>query len=321
MLLSLSEIWRGGVLPVLFLLTTLAACHDRSAEPLIRVGTNVWPGYETLYLARGLGYLDANRVRMVELVSASDVMDAFRDNNLEAAALTLDEALTLAAEGVDLRVILIMDISNGADALVARAGIDELADLKGKRVGYEQTAVGAVMLNGALQKANLEFSDIEPRHLTVDRHLRAFARNEIDALITFEPVTTELVKQHARVLFSSADIPGQIVDVLVVRPELLNIARSRVEHLIDAQFKALRFLRRNPEDAARIMAQRMSITPRELLVAFDRLVLPDREHNQRLFVELGANALQLRNILFSTGLIAARPDISRLIRHDIVAGR
>ena len=65
--------------------------------------------------------------------SASDIMHAMRNDVLEGAALTLDETLSLIDDGIDLKVILVMDISNGADVLLAKPEIQSIADLRGEK--------------------------------------------------------------------------------------------------------------------------------------------------------------------------------------------
>ena len=40
-----------------------------------------------------------------------------------------------------------MNISAGADALVVKPQIKQASDLRGKRIGVEQTAVGAYLLS------------------------------------------------------------------------------------------------------------------------------------------------------------------------------
>ena len=57
-------------------------CH-KEPTALVRIGTNVWPGYEPLYLARELGYYKDLNVRLVEYPSASEVIRAFKNKNLE----------------------------------------------------------------------------------------------------------------------------------------------------------------------------------------------------------------------------------------------
>ncbi len=214
----------GVSLALLLLIVT--GCFE--APPLLRIGTNQWPGYEPLYLARASGaYADAP-IQLVELPSASDVMQQLRGGVLEGGALTLDETLTLITEGVDLVVVLIMDVSNGADALLAKPGIEQLAELRGHALGVELSAVGAVMLDAVMEAGKLKMEDLNIVSVPVDRHLQAFESGRIDALITFEPNRSILLEQGARLLFDSGRIPGRIVDVLAVRRDAL---RDRAEGL------------------------------------------------------------------------------------------
>lgn len=71
-------------------------------------------------MARDLGYYDGQLLRLVELGSTTQVMDALRTGRLDVAGVTLDEALTLAHEGVPISVIWVMNISAGADVIIAR---------------------------------------------------------------------------------------------------------------------------------------------------------------------------------------------------------
>lgn len=113
---------------------TAGACTERTSPPL-RLGTNVWPGYEPLYLARALDYLNPSTVTLVEYLSASEVIRAFRNQTLEAAALTLDEVLLLQQHNVPVHVFLVTDISHGGDTILGNPTLARFVDLAGKRVG------------------------------------------------------------------------------------------------------------------------------------------------------------------------------------------
>ncbi|KAF7783688.1 NitT/TauT family transport system substrate-binding protein [Pseudoalteromonas rubra] len=295
----------------------IVGCSDASRTQL-RVGFNLWPGYETLYLAQQKGLL-ADNIELVELLSATDTMDAFRHGRIEVAALTLDEALLLVSEGIALKIVLIMDVSNGADAVVARAPIVELAQLKGKRIAYEQTAVGALMLHKTLDAAQLSMADVDAVHMPVNQHFRAFQSREVDAVVTFEPVTTQLVNQHHKVIFDSAQIPGKIVDVLVVRTAQLSHHFDALQTLISAQFAALAFIKSNPETAAQLMSPRLGLQPNELLAALDGIALADMPTNRDLLVGTGTlpplqvTADQLLAVLLEHNMIAEITDVDDLV--------
>lgn len=127
--------------------SAVCGCAPGGEAPL-RVGTNIWLGYEPFYVARQAGSLPEN-VRLVEYASASEVLSAFRSRAIEAAAVTLDEAISLAENDNSLRIGLVLDTSDGADALVARPG-RRLSELKGRTIGVESPAVGAYLLGRAL---------------------------------------------------------------------------------------------------------------------------------------------------------------------------
>ncbi|MCF2910117.1 ABC transporter substrate-binding protein [Pseudoalteromonas sp. DL2-H2.2] len=295
----------------------MCACTEQPQAQL-RVGFNFWPGYETLRLAKQQGYL-ADNIRLVELMSATDTMDAFRHGRIEVAALTLDEALVLAGEGIALNIVLIMDISNGADAVVARQSVTDLRQLKGKRIAYEQTAVGALMLHETLEAAQLQMADIEAVHLPVNQHFQALQTRHVDAVVTFEPVTTQLRNHEHQIIFDSAEIPGKIVDVLVVRTQQLSRHQTSLRSLISAQFATLSYIAQNPNHAAELMSPRLGLEPDDLLLALDGMVLADAATNRALLVGQGetpplqTTAEQLLSVLLEHHMIDTDVDVNSLV--------
>lgn len=286
----------------------LSACNPAPGPPL-RIGTNVWAGYEPLYLARSLGYYEGSRIKLVELTSASEVIHALRSGSLEGAALTLDEVLNLVDEGLDLKVILVMDFSDGADVLLAKPGIDSLADLRDKRVAVEYAAVGAILLDSALDAAGLTASDIEIVACTVDEHLECFP--SVDAIVTFEPVKTKLLRQGARLLFDSSQIPGRIMDVLVVLAATTKTHSHSLELLLDGYFRARKYLDAHPEDALKRIALRQGLSSATVLSAYDGLTLPGLEENQAL---LEGNPAPLQR---SADKLAGYMLEKKLLRHPL----
>lgn len=264
---------------VLLLLPLMNAC-EKPVE-VFRVGTNIWIGYESLYLAQEQG-LYAMPVRMVAMPNATEVQQALRAGVLEAAAVTLDEALTMAQDGLDIKVIAVMDTSNGADVLMANPAVRSLAGLKGKRIGVESTATGVLVLHEALRAAQLSVEDIHLVHLTVDEHEKSYRSGLVDALVTFEPVRSQLRAAGAHQLFDSSRMPGQIVDVLVTTGE--NRARhgEALQRLVAGHFKAIERMRSEPLQAAERMTQRQGLSAPQIVEAFKGLKIPDLQENRRL---------------------------------------
>lgn len=302
-------------LMVVLLCMAGAACSRPEPSPL-RVGTNIWPGYEPLYVARHLGYLDTNQVRLVEFTSTSQILRAFRNGAIDAACVTIDEALLLAQEAADVRLVLVFDISNGADVIMAKPGIADLKDLKGRRVGAETTALGAYVLMRALQSSGLTPRDVQIVPLEVSEHESAFKRGDVDAVVTFEPTRTKLRNFGARQVFDSSEIPGEIVDVLAVRSQYLQAHPDAVEHLLQGWYRTLNYMKEKPQDAARIAAARMGSTAEEFLASFEGLRLPDATETRRMLTGdpplLLKNAQALADVMREHGLLQKEVEIQSL---------
>lgn len=255
----------------------LSACEN--VQNPLRLGTNIWPGYEPLYLAQEKGLLDDNKVRLIGYPSASEVIQAFRNHSLDAASLTLDEALLLIDHGLSIRVILVHDVSHGADVIIARDGIEKVSDLRGRTVAVESSALGAYVITRALQKNNLSLHEVTIKHLDVNQHEAAYQAGEIDAAVTFEPFSARLKEKGAKEIFNSREIPGEIVDVLVVHEDVYKTRLSDLKHLTQSWFSALEYLEMEPEAAASIMGKRLKLSNDKVLASYQGLKLPTRNQN------------------------------------------
>ena len=269
------------ILAALLLLAPAPSCERRRIAAL-QVATNVWPGYEPLYLARQLGMLEPAGVRLVEMPNSTDTLRALRGGMVGAAALTLDEALTLLQDGMDLRIVLVLDISNGADALLGGPGVNSLLELRGRRVGVENNAVGAYLLARALEHAGMRTEELKVVPVTENAHEEALRSAAVDAIVTFEPARSRLIARGAKVLFDSRQLPQEIFDVLVVQAETLRSHPEGVAKLREAWFQALEHLERDPEDATRRMAPREGLEPRSFRRALQGLEFPGRDAERRL---------------------------------------
>lgn len=241
------------------LITALTAC-DKPAKPL-QIGNNVWPGYELAYLARDLGYYDDLPVRLVEYSSATQVLGAFQSGLIQSAFLTLDEVLLLRSRGFRARIVLVVDESNGADGVIARAPIMRIDEIKGKRVGVENSAVGAFLLLKALEQSKLSLRDVRIVPMEVDLHERAYREGRVDVLVTFEPVLSRLRAQGANLLFDSSQMSGKIIDVLAVDEGAWQEHRDTLIKVLQGWSRATHYLQTYPDDAVRRIARRLRLNP------------------------------------------------------------
>jgi len=304
------------VLACLVLSLALSGCM-RQPETALRIGTNVWIGSEPLYLARELGRLDPAAVQLVEYPSASEVLRAFRNQAIDGMVISLDELFGLAADGFQPRIILVVDVSHGADVVVGRRGMRTMSDLKGKSVAVESSALGAFVLSRALAVNGMQASDVNVVHLESNEQTGAFERGQVDGAVTFDPYRAQFLQAGARTLFDSAQIPGEIVDLLAVRASAIDKEPKAIQALLAGWFDAIDYMTRNPKDAARQMGIRQQTSGEQFLAAQKGLHVPSRDENLRMLggttPELAVTGRRLMSLMVEAKLLRAQLDIEGLL--------
>jgi len=293
-----------------------AGCEKTPPEPF-RVGTNTWPGYEPLYLAQDLGYYRDTGIEVIRYPSASEVIRAFRSGFIDAAALTMDEVLLLNEHMNRPSVVLVMDFSSGGDAIIAKKGYESMKALEGKRIGTESSALGAFFLSRALSLSNMSIEDVKVVPLEIDEHEVAFKSGIVDAVVTFEPVRSNLLKSGARVVFDSSNIPGEIVDVLIVKEDVAENRGNSMELLLSGWFRSVDYIKKNPAASARILAEKEGVTEAQFLESLEGLHIPGRDENIALLsgrdesLKKGVALLSLN--MAKSGLLDKAVDATTLI--------
>ncbi|OIR17761.1 putative aliphatic sulfonates-binding protein precursor [mine drainage metagenome] len=318
-----SRHWLIATLSALAFVCILSGYFWLANNKPISIAANVWLGYEPMFMARNEGWLNKDQVRLVETKSVAASLKALADGEVDGAALTLDEVLKARVTGLPLSVVMVFNVSAGADMLVVKPNIKNLSDLRGKRIGVEESSVGEVMLSEILQQAGLTKQDVTLVKVPVDNQVDAWARNQVDAAITYEPVASQLLAQHAVKIFDSRQIPNTIVDVLVMRSDKLDHGHvSALRHLISAHFRALAHLTHNPQDTAYRMATHLGLPASGVLEAYRGLLLPDADNNFRLLSgqnpKLGDTARKLSNVMVKANLLKKNDTLAALINADFL---
>jgi NitT/TauT family transport system substrate-binding protein len=223
-------------------------------------------------------------VRLAEVPANSTSLRALAARMAQGAALTLDEVLRARAEGMSLGVVLVFDVSAGADMLLARPPIATLDRLAGATIGVAQETNGALLLAAALRAAELTPAQVRPLDLTYDDQEAAWSAGQVDALVTYGAVAERLLAQGAQRLFDTRRAPDTILDVLALRTEVLDdpAYAEGIHALIAAHFRALELWQRQPAAETPEMAAHLGLAPAAVARAFQGLKLPDLAENRRL---------------------------------------
>ncbi|MEO5352407.1 MAG: ABC transporter substrate-binding protein [Magnetococcus sp. XQGC-1] len=306
----------GGALLAGSLSLPFLSCCSLPRKPLV-IASGVWLGYELLFLARSEGWLAGSGVELLETSGTAASLEALATGRADGAALTLDAMLRARAANIPLTAILVFDVSAGADVVLARAGIDTLADLRGKRIGVEPGALGLLMLRKVMQVAALERAALTIVPMTSDGHKRAWREGQVDALITCEPIASLLQAEGGHRIFDSRKLPDAIFNLLAVRKEVIRERSGPLQQLLVAHFRALHHLRTNSQDAAFRLAKRLELSAADVLVAYRGVELPTLYQNRKYLRDsqnqVSTAARTLSAILVEEGLSAQADDLQGLV--------
>ena len=251
-----------------------------------RIGAHTWIGYEPLFLAKQSHQLPTN-MALVSGQNAADSMQGLLSGRLDGAALTLDEVIKVRADGIPLTVVLVFDISAGADQVIARPAITTPAKLKGKRLAYEASALGELMLSKLLAHAKLNPNDLDLISLAPNEQLTAWRAQSIDAAITYEPTASKLLSAGGQLIFDSRQLPETIMDVLAVRTDRMHAFADNLRDLIRVHFQMLDRLQTNPGDTLYQIATRQNVSLAHVRAALSGVILPSVTANIRLLQPQG----------------------------------
>ena len=216
----------------LFLILLAFACGASAADkPSFVVGWSVYAGWNPWYYMGKSGTLrkwaDKYNVSIrVQRFDYAASLDAFVAKNIDACAMTNMEALDMpAASGVATTSIITGDYSNGNDAILARNNLT-LQQLAGHKMLLVQKTVSQYLYERAMTLNGLEAQIRKVKLInTSDTDIATafIADTTQDSVATWKPMVSQIAKaKGVKSLFSSAQIPGEILDLMVVRTEILN---------------------------------------------------------------------------------------------------
>ncbi|MEM1372746.1 MAG: putative urea ABC transporter substrate-binding protein [Pseudomonadota bacterium] len=196
----------------------------------------------------------------VEIVQINDYVESiiqYTEGEFDGVSATNMDTLSIpAGGGVDTTALIVGDFSNGNDAVIVK-GDAELADLEGKPVNLVELSVSHYLLARALNSVGLRESQLEAVINTSDADMiAAFATPDVEAVVTWNPlVSTILEDPNAKKLFDSSDIPGEIIDLMVVNTEVLEANPDFGKALVGAWYEVMGLMAAGDEEVLTALAE------------------------------------------------------------------
>lgn len=265
--------------------TSEAAIPDKPEPGTFRIGIQPWIGYGAWWVAQDQGIFEKHGLEKVELTNFTtddQINAAFAGGKIDGINLATHSALRYAAQGIDLKIVLVEDVSTTADAVLGGKGVETIKDLKGKRVAYEEGTTSDILLSYALAENGMTKEDIKPVPMAAADAGTAFIAGRVDAAVTYEPYLTTARKRDkaVKLIYSAGENPGLISDAFAVKAETLEKKPGQVAALVKSWGEAVSSYDKDKGAAQAIIAKQVGSPVADLETAFDGVELYDLAENQ-----------------------------------------
>ena len=273
----------------------------------LRIVPGMCPAGEALLVARDLEALPSRHFQVIEIPWASAVIRAFGSGAADVAVVTLDSVVGMRDAGQKLKVLMALSQSAGADAILARDGIQSLVDLKGKRVAVERGS-GTYLLINALESVGLTQKDIELAPMFQSEMDQAMQNGQVDAVVITEPWLTKLSHGGMHCLYDSSQLKVPITYLLVASERACTESREGLISLLKVQADMARKIGTgNPFPGMEAVSRRERVDPKDLAACLGRLRPLQKTESAEVLKQLPQISLQVEEQLLRNGVIRTRP--------------
>lgn len=248
-------------------LALAALCQFAHAETL-KIAYSDWPGWIAWEIGVQKGWFKEAGVDVdFQWFDYVPSMDAYVAGKVDAVCMTNGDALVTGATGKPSVGIVLNDFSNGNDMIVAAPGIESLKDLKGKKIGLEEGFVEHLLLLTGLEKNGMKAEDVTIVNTPTNETPQVFSTKAVDAIAAWQPNSGQALKvlPGSKPIFTSADAPGIIYDLLYVSPESLEKNKDDWAKVVGVWYKIADYINNeeNLDDVLKILSNRVKISPEE----------------------------------------------------------
>jgi NitT/TauT family transport system substrate-binding protein len=229
-----------------------AAAADKTAagKPTFNVAWSIYVGWMPWDYAQQSGILKkwADKYGIeIKLTQVNDYVESINQytaGQFDACVMTNMDMLTIpAAGGVDSTALIIGDFSNGNDGVLLKGKGKKLADIKGQSINLVELSVSHYLLARALESAKLRERDVKVVNTSDADMVAAYSAAATTAMVTWKPQLSEILAQPtAQLVFDSSQIPGEIIDMMVVKTAVLKKSPALGKALVGAWYETLKVM-------------------------------------------------------------------------------
>ncbi|WP_158970905.1 putative urea ABC transporter substrate-binding protein [Paraglaciecola sp. L3A3] len=317
---------------VFSLSSTVSASQKKDS---FKVAWSIYSGWMPWGYATDNGIIDkwAKKYDIkIEVVKLNDYIESiiqYTAGEFDACGMTNMDALTIpSVSGVDTTGLILGDYSNGNDAVLLKEG-KTFTDIKGQHVNLVELSVSHYLLARGLDTYGMSERDIRVVNTSDADIVSSYATPDVTAAAVWNPQLSMILDQYpdATAVFTSAEIPGEIIDMMAVNTEVLKANPDFAKALVGAWFETMQLMSANT-DAAKAARTSMAQNSGTDLAGYDaQLKLTEMFYTPAAALAFTTNKTlyntmdKIRKFSFDKGLFGADASTPDIVGIELTDGK
>ncbi|TCM59863.1 NitT/TauT family transport system substrate-binding protein [Acinetobacter calcoaceticus] len=295
----------------------------------ISIAVSDYPGSLAWQVALEKGWFKEAGVEVeLKWFDYSSSLAAFTANKIDAVSVANGDNFMLSSNGDQSAIILVNSTSTGNDVIIAKPGINSLAELKGKTVAFERGLVSDLLFSTAIQDAKIDANQLNVVNAVTSELPQVFGSPEISAIAVWQPIAQQALKAvpGSRVIYDSSNKPGLIYDTLSVKIPNIERRKSEWMKIIQVWGRVANYINdpATRQDAVNIMAKRAGVDAHYYATLLAGTTILNLADNKQVFQKgtgldsLYGSSYQVNEFNLRTKLYTQRLDVDSTIYPSLV---
>lgn len=303
------------VLISVFCLATSAVASEKKES--FKIVWSIYSGWMPWGYATEAGIIDkwakkyGIKIEVTQMNDYIESINQYTAGDFDGCGMTNMDALTIpATNGVDTTGLILGDYSNGNDSILLKKG-KSFADIKGQKVNLVELSVSHYLLARALDIHGMSERDVTVVNTSDADAVASFATPGVTAAAVWNPQLSIILNQKSAPtqVFTSKEIPGEIIDMMAVKTDVLAANPALGKALVGAWFETMQIMSANNERAKAARTSMAANSGTDLAGYDAQLKLteifytPDAAFNFATDKKLSATMDKVRRFSFEKGLL------------------
>lgn len=303
-------------------LILLVSCSKPPAPAPFTLNIGVFSSWMTsaiIFLAQERGFFAKHgiQIHLSPATEYQELVELYRKGKIDVSFMILTDAIIFEYEGIPTRLIYITDHSEGADVIMAQPNINNLSELKGKKISIEGfNTFSHLLVLKLLEQAGLKEGDFQVSTFRTNQVLDALESHQIDAGHTYNPYISKVLAHGYKVVANTDSILYLMAEGFAANAQVVQEHPQEIQKLVAALVETIAWWQRFPEESIRIIAKVSGVSEAELQETAHHLRVLNLAENKKLFEPsstLFKGSKEIGDFLYQKGVLSKIPDLNTII--------